>query len=72
MKTPQGALRTLRAATDPNASGGDYYGPHGFLQMRGYPIKVDMVKQAQDDGVARQLWEVSERLTGVRFNLSPV
>lgn len=44
MKPPQGALPTLHAATDPEAAGGDYYGPHGFLQMRGYPKRVDMVK----------------------------
>ncbi len=68
MKPPQGALPTLRAATDPKAAGADYYGPHGFLQMRGYPVRVDMVKQAQDDVAARRLWEISEGLTGVHFD----
>lgn len=69
MKPPQGALPTLRAATDPEASGGDYYGPDGFLQMRGYPRRVDMVKQAQNSGDAARLWEVSEDLTGVHYDL---
>ena len=69
MKAPQGALPTLRAATDPEASGGDYYGPDGFMQMRGYPKRVPMTKLAQDDGVASRLWEVSEALTGVHYNL---
>ena len=69
MKPPQGALPTLRAATDPEAAGGDYYGPSGFLQMRGYPIRVDMVKRARDDSVAARLWEISEDLTGVRYKL---
>jgi hypothetical protein len=69
MQPPQGALPTLRAATDPKASGGDYYGPNGFLQMRGYPKRIDMVKQAMNDGDAAQLWEVSERLTGMHYDL---
>jgi NAD(P)-dependent dehydrogenase (short-subunit alcohol dehydrogenase family) len=69
MRPPQGALPTLRAATDPEAAGGDYFGPDGFLQMRGYPKRVPMVKRAQDAGVAKRLWEISENLTGVRYDL---
>lgn len=69
MKPPQGALPTLRAATDPEAVGGDYYGPNGFLQIRGYPKRISMVKQAQDTGDAARLWEISEELTGVSYIL---
>lgn len=69
MKPPQGALPTLRAAVDPEASGGDYFGPNGFLQMRGYPRSVDMVKRAKNAGDAVQLWEISEELTGVSYGL---
>jgi NAD(P)-dependent dehydrogenase (short-subunit alcohol dehydrogenase family) len=69
MKPAQGALPTLRAATDPEANGGDYYGPTGFLQMRGYPKRVGMVKRAHDAGDAARLWEISENLTGVRYGL---
>lgn len=69
MKPPQGALPTLRAATDPEAAGGDYFGPNGFLQMRGYPKRIDMVKRAHDAGDAARLWEISENLTGVRYDL---
>jgi NAD(P)-dependent dehydrogenase (short-subunit alcohol dehydrogenase family) len=65
----QGALPTLRAATDPQAAGGDYYGPNGFLQMRGYPKRVDMVKQARNADDAARLWNISEDLTGVHFQL---
>jgi NAD(P)-dependent dehydrogenase (short-subunit alcohol dehydrogenase family) len=71
MQPPQGALPTLRAAIDPEANGGDYYGPNGFLQMRGHPIRVDMVKRAQDADVAARLWEISEQLTGVHYDLPP-
>jgi hypothetical protein len=33
----QGALPVLRAATDPQAHGGDYYGPGGLGEGRGSP-----------------------------------
>ncbi|MEM7356114.1 MAG: oxidoreductase [Acidobacteriota bacterium] len=69
MQPPQGALPTLRAATDPAAGGGDYYGPSGLMQMRGYPKRVDMVKRARDAGVGQRLWQVSEDLTGVSYGL---
>ena len=69
MKPPQGVLPTLRAATDPQATEADYYGPCGVLQMRGYPKRVNMVKRAHDDEVAARLWKVSEELTCVRFDL---
>jgi len=46
MKPPQGALPTLRAATDPQAPQGSYYGPNGIGQMRGYPVQVPFVDQA--------------------------
>lgn len=35
-----GALPTLRAAVDPLAQGGDYFGPDGFNSFRGYPVKI--------------------------------
>jgi NAD(P)-dependent dehydrogenase (short-subunit alcohol dehydrogenase family) len=63
----RGALPTLRAATDPTVGGGQYYGPDGFGQMRGYPRLVTSSAQSHDAGLARRLWTVSEELTGVRF-----
>lgn len=63
-----GALPTLRAAVDPQAKGGDYYGPGGFMELRGYPVKVASNGLSHDVAVARRLWEVSEQLTGVRYN----
>jgi NAD(P)-dependent dehydrogenase (short-subunit alcohol dehydrogenase family) len=64
---PMGALPTLRAAVDPEAAGGDYYGPKGFYEMRGYPTKVGTTPAAKNELDARRLWEVSEKLTGVSF-----
>jgi len=69
MKPPQGALPTLRAATDPDARGGDYFGPDGLLQARGYPVRVEMVERARDPDDAARLWEISEASTGVRIEL---
>jgi NAD(P)-dependent dehydrogenase (short-subunit alcohol dehydrogenase family) len=62
-----GALPTLRAAVDPDVQEASYYGPDGFMQMRGYPRKIDMVKLAMVDSDAGRLWEVSEELTEVRY-----
>ena len=39
-----GALPTLRALLDQEALAGDYYGPDGFRESRGYPIKVSSSK----------------------------
>jgi NAD(P)-dependent dehydrogenase (short-subunit alcohol dehydrogenase family) len=65
--TEMGALPTLRAATDPGVSGGEYYGPGGLLEMRGYPELVASSGRSHDVDVARRLWTVSEELTGVVF-----
>lgn len=61
------ALPILRAATDPNVSGGEFYGPSGLLGMRGRPVKATSSRRSYDQTVAHRLWEVSEELTGVRF-----
>jgi NAD(P)-dependent dehydrogenase (short-subunit alcohol dehydrogenase family) len=63
-----GALPTLRAAVDREVERGDYFGPDGFGEMRGHPEKVDMSGKAKDDEVARQLWDVSEEMTGVDYD----
>ncbi|MDA2991337.1 MAG: SDR family NAD(P)-dependent oxidoreductase [Actinomycetota bacterium] len=62
-----GALPTLRAATDPAVRGGQYYGPDGFRELRGYPKLVTSNKQSQDVAVQERLWTVSEELTGVSY-----
>ncbi len=62
-----GALPTLRAAADTAVRGSDYYGPDGFMEMSGPPIKVGSNKASHDMAVQRRLWEVSEQLTGVSY-----
>ncbi|KRQ28002.1 short-chain dehydrogenase [Mycobacteroides chelonae] len=62
-----GALPSLRAATDPTAVGGQYYGPSGFGEFRGYPKVVKSTRQSHDQALQQRLWSVSEELTGVNF-----
>jgi NAD(P)-dependent dehydrogenase (short-subunit alcohol dehydrogenase family) len=65
----QGALPTLRAATDPAARGGEYYGPGGRFQMTGYPVLAASSARSHDADIQRRLWEVSEQLTGVTYHI---
>jgi NAD(P)-dependent dehydrogenase (short-subunit alcohol dehydrogenase family) len=62
-----GALPTLRAATDPGVIGGQYFGPDGFGEQRGYPKVVASSRASHDIDAQRRLWAVSEELTGVTF-----
>jgi hypothetical protein len=64
-----GALPVLRAATDPAARGGEYYGPGGITHLTGYPKSVTPARRARDADSARRLWEESQRLTGVTYAL---
>jgi len=65
----QGALPTLYAATAPDVHGAEYFGPDGFNEMRGYPTRVESNEASHDEAVAQRLWQVSEELTGVQYNL---
>jgi NAD(P)-dependent dehydrogenase (short-subunit alcohol dehydrogenase family) len=62
-----GALPTLRAATDPGVLGGQYYGPDGIGEQRGYPKVVASNDQSHDVAAQKRLWAVSEELTGVVY-----
>ncbi|MGV0624364.1 SDR family NAD(P)-dependent oxidoreductase [Mycolicibacter minnesotensis] len=62
-----GALPTLRAATDPEVTGGQYFGPSGIGEQRGHPKLVEASKQAHDVELQQRLWTVSEELTGITF-----
>ena len=60
-----GALPTLFGATSQEAEPMGYYGPHGFYELKGPVGLAYVAPQARDEAVARKLWEVSEKLTGV-------
>lgn len=68
----KGAAPTLFAATEPSLQGGEFAGPDGLFQMRGYPKVVSSNKKSHDEELAKKLWAVSEELTGVSFSNSLV
>ena len=64
-----GALAPLYAATQPGLEGGTYVGPQGLGELRGHPGIAQAHATARDRRIAERLWEVSEELTGVSFEL---
>jgi NAD(P)-dependent dehydrogenase (short-subunit alcohol dehydrogenase family) len=62
-----GALPTLYAATSPDAKGGEYIGPDGFMAIKGSPTVEQPKPQALDEATGKKLWTVSEELTGVVY-----
>jgi len=62
-----GALPQIRASVDPEVKGGQYYGPDEMREMKGDPVLVQSTKASHNEENARKLWEVSEKLTGVKF-----
>jgi NAD(P)-dependent dehydrogenase (short-subunit alcohol dehydrogenase family) len=62
MEVDRGAMPQVRAATDPAARGGEFYGPR-FVN-HGPPVRLPVLRPGADDAI-RTLWEVSERETGV-------
>lgn len=65
----RGGWPTLRAATDPDAKGGSYWGPKHLFELRGPPVQVDSTKRSKNLDAADRLWAVSEELTGLSFRL---
>ncbi len=63
----KGAYPQVFAATSELAESGTYYGPHGFMELWGMPAQAQMRKLAKNEEVARQLWRISEEMTGVYY-----
>lgn len=66
--TLMGALPSIRASTDPLVKGGEYFGPDGFQEWKGYPVKVKSNKASHNLKNAEKLWQVSEKLTEVNYD----
>jgi hypothetical protein len=62
-----GALPTVRAATDPAATGGAFYGPDGLMQLVGTPVVVRSSARSNNAETQRRLWAESEKLTQVSY-----
>jgi NAD(P)-dependent dehydrogenase (short-subunit alcohol dehydrogenase family) len=64
----RGSWPLLYAATSPDAHGGGYYGPDGIAEIKGTPVEVKPKPHALDPAAGKRLWEMSEALTGVRYD----
>jgi hypothetical protein len=67
-----GALPILYAATAGQVNGCDYIGPRSWGGMRGYPGNMRSSPRSYDAALARRLWQVSEDLAGVRYEILAV
>lgn len=65
----KGALPMLYAAVSEKIEGGEYIGPGGLGNMRGYPMEQDSSPQSYNEDVAEALWNRSEGLTAEEFNI---
>jgi NAD(P)-dependent dehydrogenase (short-subunit alcohol dehydrogenase family) len=66
MTPREGVASILRAATDPGARGGEFYGPRWFTV--GQPVRKRFTLEHRTE--AEQLWEESEKLTGIDFEVA--
>ena len=62
---------SLRAATDPTAYGGEFYGPSRRFEVQGPPVPVRPSRRALDEVEQQRLWRVSVEHTGVEYPLAP-
>ena len=65
----QGALPQLYAATAPALPGASYWAPDGPGEARGYPAPATRSAAAQDPALAAALWQASQEMTGVTYDL---
>ncbi len=63
----KGAMPTLYAALGEDVKGGEYFGPQGRSEWTGEPGRVSSTPLSHDRELAKQLWTVSEELTGIRY-----
>ena len=66
-----GALPQIYAAAGADVESGQFYGPDGRGESKGYPTLVQPLDAARDRELARRLWDISEELTGVHIDLEP-
>ena len=69
MAPVKGAAPTLYAATEADALKHRYWGPVGLVEARGWTGKAKITARAADEEAARRLWELTEKITGVNFEI---
>jgi NAD(P)-dependent dehydrogenase (short-subunit alcohol dehydrogenase family) len=65
-----GALPQLYAATGADVESGQFYGPDGRGESKGFPTVVEPLDDARDRELGKRLWDISEELTGVHIPLN--
>lgn len=65
----QGAWTILYATTSSNVKNGEYYGPGGSGERKGVPALAKIAPHASDIGNGKKLWEMTEKLTGIKFSV---
>ena len=66
-----GALPQIYAAAGSDVESGQFYGPDGRGEGKGFPTLVEPLVEARDRELARRLWDISAELTGVHIDLEP-
>ncbi len=70
MSSPRASANSsIRAATDPGVTSGDFVGPGALGQTRGKPEIIKVFPSGRDPETAARLWELSEEITGQHFAL---
>lgn len=67
-KVEIGVLDILRAATDKDIKGAEFFGPTKWMGMKGYPEKIKSSNKSYDESLSKKLWEVSEKLTTIHYD----
>ena len=65
-----GALPTIYAATENSLVGGEYIGPDGKRNRKGYPAIEHPASGVYNENTMKKLWDISEQLTGVKYDFS--
>jgi NAD(P)-dependent dehydrogenase (short-subunit alcohol dehydrogenase family) len=61
----RGAWPVVRAATDPNAKGGEFYGPR--RSVNGTPVLVEPIASSASEEFGDEFWRQAEAATGITF-----
>ena len=65
----RGAWPSVRAALDPAAQSGEFYGPGGFSELKGSPRVVAPVASSASLEFGARLWALAEESTGQSVEL---
>jgi hypothetical protein len=66
------ARPSLYAALSGDVKGGEYFGPTGLNELKGPVGIAKRTEYSKDPKVASKLWEVSEKLTGTRYEFAKI